>query len=192
MGVPFISRFFNGFFYFIIVHSCFMGDLSSYFTEEFNTYLWKTLCFINLIFSWESFQLFEFGIFLLWLWFSLNVYQFWALGGIFELWNSYLFICGYSCCFSNPGSSCGEGWSWQSAAHLWEWNCLNHLDCFGFCSSHPHLPEAQTSAVWGSPNLPTDNLFSPLPYIYSSDNLITCWFWSCFVGGLPSYFPMLL
>lgn len=145
------------------------------------------VCFINLIFSWDSFRLFEFGIFLLWLWFSLNVYKFWALRGIFELWNSYLFICGYSSCFSNPASSCGEGWSWQWVAHLWEWNCLNCLDCFGFLSSHPHLPEVQTSAIWGSPNLPTDNLFSPpapRSLLWQSHHILIlvllCW-WASFL-----------
>ena len=61
------------------------------------------------------------------------------------------------------------------------------------------LPLLPSSPAWGTEFCPLGfpqpalwQLFSPLPYIHSTDNLVTYWFWSCFVGSLPSYFPMLL
>lgn len=101
MGVPFISRFFNGFFYFIIVHSRFMGDSSSYFTEEFNTYLWKTLCLfykpdiflglISIVWVWHlSFMVVIFLKCLLVLGFEGNL---WTLKFLFvHLWIQFLFL----------------------------------------------------------------------------------------------------
>lgn len=147
----------------------------------------------------------EFGIFLLWLWSSLNVYKFGALRGSLNFE-----IPVYSSVDIVPVSQIqsvhevrdgidgeyfifGRGDVWTSWISLVSQGtaCLSSL---------PDLPEAEPSATYLEfPSLSHWHLFLPLPHSHSSDNLILycLWFSSirqhfCSVGGPPSYFPMLL
>lgn len=169
-----------------MAHSYFTDDLPSYSTEEMNTHPSKalTICFYKL-------DVFLGGRFCCWVWhLSCMVIIFHKYVHILsyelvsELWISCISINGYSPCFPNPFSQCRKGCCWQWVTHLSNMESLSFCGLFGlpveggasphFRSSPPHFRsvEAKTSAAWGSPACPSDNLLQPLPHLPSSDNLI--------------------